>query len=36
VARPTYLDLAAAVLSVAVIQRLGRAGLIVLNQCAPT
>lgn len=35
VARPTYLDLAAAVLSVAVIQRLGRAGLIVLNQCAP-
>lgn len=36
VARPTYLDLAAAVLSVAVIQRLGRAGLIVLNQCAPS
>jgi chromosome partitioning protein len=36
VARPTYLDLAAAVLSVAVIQRLGREGLIVLNQCAPT
>ncbi|MGA0606623.1 AAA family ATPase [Phenylobacterium sp. VNQ135] len=35
VARPTYLDLAAAVLSVAVIQRLGREGLIVLNQCAP-
>jgi chromosome partitioning protein len=33
VARPTYLDLAAAVLSVAVIQRLGRDGLIVLNQC---
>ena len=33
VARPTYLDLAAAVLSVAVIQRLGREGLIVLNQC---
>ena len=36
VARPTYLDLAAAVRSVAVIQRLGREGLIVLNQCAPT
>ena len=36
VARPTYLDLAAAVLSVSVIQRLGREGLIVLNQCAPT
>jgi chromosome partitioning protein len=35
VARPTYLDLAAAVLSVAVIQRLGREGLIVLNQCPP-
>ena len=35
VARPTYLDLAAAVLSVAVIQRLGREGVIVLNQCAP-
>lgn len=35
VARPTYLDLAAAVMSVAVIQRLGREGLIVLNQCAP-
>src|SRR6185436_5637872 len=35
VARPTYLDLAAAVLSVAVIQRLGREGLIALNQCAP-
>jgi chromosome partitioning protein len=35
VARPTYLDLAAAVLSVAVIQRLGRDGLIVLNQCPP-
>lgn len=35
VARPTYLDLAAAVLSVAVIHRLGREGLIVLNQCAP-
>ena len=34
VARPTYLDLAAAVLSVAVIHRLGREGLIVLNQCA--
>src|SRR6185369_2080424 len=32
VARPTYLDIAAAVLSVAVIQRLGREGLIVLNQ----
>ena len=36
VARPTYLDLAAAVLSVAVIQRLGREGLIVLNQAAPS
>ncbi|WP_296594829.1 ParA family protein [Phenylobacterium sp.] len=36
VARPTYLDLAAAVLSVAVIQRLGREGLIALNQCPPT
>lgn len=35
VARPTYIDLAAAVLSVAVIQRLGRDGLIALNQCAP-
>jgi len=35
VARPTYLDLAAAVLSVAVISRLGREGIIVLNQCAP-
>ena len=34
VARPTYLDLAAAVMSVAVIQRLGRDGMIVLNQCA--
>ena len=35
VSRPTYLDLAAAVRSVAVIQRLGREGLIVLNQCTP-
>lgn len=35
VARPTYIDLAAAVFSTAVIQRLGREGLIVLNQCAP-
>lgn len=35
VARPTYIDLAAAVRSVDVIQRLGREGLIVLNQCAP-
>ena len=35
VARPTYLDLAAAVRSVAIIQRLGKDGLIVLNQCAP-
>jgi len=35
VARPTYLDLAAAVRSVAIIQRLGREGMIVLNQCAP-
>jgi chromosome partitioning protein len=34
VSRPTYLDLAAAVRSVAIIQRLGRAGMIVLNQCA--
>lgn len=33
VARPTYLDLAAAVRSVAIIQRLGREGMIVLNQC---
>ena len=36
VARPTYLDLAAAVRSVAIIQRLGKDGQIVLNQCAPT
>jgi chromosome partitioning protein len=36
VARPTYLDLAAAVMSVAVIHRLGREGVIVLNQCAPS
>ena len=35
VARPTYLDLAAAVRSVEIIQRLGRDGVIVLNQCAP-
>jgi chromosome partitioning protein len=35
VARPTYLDLAAAVRSVAIIQRLGKDGVIVLNQCAP-
>lgn len=35
VSRPTYLDLAAAVRSVAIIQRLGRDGMIVLNQCAP-
>ena len=34
VARPTYLDLAAAVKSVAIIQRLGKDGEIVLNQCA--
>jgi chromosome partitioning protein len=34
VARPTYLDLVAAVRSVAIIQRLGREGVIVLNQCA--
>lgn len=34
VARPTYLDLAAAVQSVAIIQRLGAEGMIVLNQCA--
>ncbi|HEX3366669.1 ParA family protein [Phenylobacterium sp.] len=33
VSRPTYLDLAAAVRSVAIIQRLGREGMIVLNQC---
>ena len=36
VARPTYLDLAATVQSVAVIQRLGREGLIVLNQAPPS
>jgi len=36
VARPTYLDLAATVQSVAVIQRLGREGLIALNQCPPS
>lgn len=35
VSRPTYLDLAAAVRSVAIIQQLGRQGMIVLNQCAP-
>src|SRR6185369_1131736 len=35
VSRPTYLDLAAAVRSVAIIQRLGREGMIVLNQCTP-
>ena len=35
ISRPTYLDIAAAVRSVAIIQRLGRDGLIVLNQCAP-
>ena len=35
VSRPTYLDLAAAVRSVAIIQRLGREGVIALNQCAP-
>jgi len=35
VSRPTYLDLAAAVRSVAIIQRLGREGMIVLNQCPP-
>ncbi|HVI34001.1 AAA family ATPase [Phenylobacterium sp.] len=35
VARPTYLDLAAAVRSVAIIQRLGREGVVALNQCAP-
>lgn len=35
VARPTYLDLAAAVKSVAIIQRLGKDGEILLNQCAP-
>lgn len=34
VARPTYLDLAAAVRSVAIIQRLGKEGVIALNQCA--
>jgi chromosome partitioning protein len=34
VSRPTYLDLAAAVRSVAIIQRLGAKGTIVLNQCA--
>ena len=36
VSRPTYLDLAAAVRSVAIIHRLGREGLVVLNQCAPS
>ncbi len=36
VARPTYLDLAAAVMSVAVIQRLGKEGVIALNQCPPS
>ena len=36
VSRPSYLDLAAAVRSVAVIQRLGRDGMIVLNQCPPS
>jgi chromosome partitioning protein len=35
ISRPTYLDLAAAVRSVAIVQRLGREGMIVLNQCAP-
>ncbi|WP_334164982.1 ParA family protein [Phenylobacterium sp.] len=35
VSRPTYLDLAAAVRSVAIIQRLGREGVVALNQCAP-
>jgi chromosome partitioning protein len=35
VARPTYLDLAAAARSVAIIQQLGRDGMIALNQCAP-
>ena len=34
ISRPTYLDLAAAVRSVDIIQRLGRKGMIVLNQCA--
>ena len=34
VSRPTYLDLAATVRSVDIIQRLGRRGMIVLNQCA--
>lgn len=33
VARPTYLDLSAAMQSVAIVQRLGRKGVIVLNQC---
>jgi len=36
VSRPTYLDLAAAVRSVAIIHRLGREGMVVLNQCAPS
>lgn len=35
VSRPTYLDLAATVQSVQIVQRLGREGMIVLNQCAP-
>ena len=34
VARPTYLDLASTVRSVAIIQRLGKDGMIALNQCA--
>jgi chromosome partitioning protein len=33
IARPTYLDLAAAVRSASVIHRLARKGMIVLNQC---
>ncbi len=35
VARPTYLDLSAAVRSAQIIKHLGREGMIVLNQCAP-
>jgi chromosome partitioning protein len=35
VSRPSYLDLAATVQSVQIVQRLGREGMIVLNQCAP-
>ena len=36
VSRPTYLDIAAAARSVAIINRLGKEGMIVLNQCPPS